>query len=593
MNQPQLPQNPQQAAPDPQQQLIDTMMPPANTYSGRIQDPAKIAKLEAQLAAQEPSRPAVGVAARPDEDGLLARFGDSFSDRTTSIADTLADVSGLTAREDAILEGKELTLQGYMDSAPNPVQAGVQMLGDTAGLVYDVAGDVISYGVEEGFRLLPEEYQEEAKGALKAVMDSPMGRAGLQAWQTGEAAWNAFEKAYPQEAKTLSRGLNLVPMARTLKGVTKVKIPTELTPLRLDKVGLKNELKPPSGREKDIYNIITPEKTKQQKIDDLKRGGVTNPGATGTQRPVPSKEDWAVIDEVAKLPNVNGQKTYTHNFNVMLDELNKTNEQARRAAAKTKGGVQWRDLETGVAERLAAVRQSSPSIFGVKGKKGKNVEEELVEEFYRMVDTNGNSWEGILKARQDFDNFALNKIKVGTYTGRKASVATEVHKAIRDTANGFVKEGVPSAAPLLSKQHNLFRALDGTVVSAADEAATAVGRILQQLNLHMPSTALSQASTIVSPLVLASTGLALAVSPAVFSYKFGLKRGIKNAKVQGVAGKFNYTLRDVVGEAKKMLTLVKDKQTRKQLGQDIQVLTILMNSLEDAELPPTYAEEEL
>lgn len=583
MNQP-------QQQPNVNQQIAEKIAGPApNTYSGRIEDPERIAKLEAQLSMQEPSRPQVGTyqAEAPD---LFERFGDAFDERVGSVTDTLADTLGLTAKENAILSGEPINLDDTLGKG----QAAVQFLGDAAGLLYDAAGDTISYGAEEAFRLLPEEFQEGAKQQLQDVMNSATGRAGLQAWQAGVDAWGAFEKAYPQEAKTLSRGLNLVPMARTALGLTKIKVPTELTPLRLEKVGLQNKLKPPSGRDKDVYNIITPEKSKQQKIDDLKRGGVTSPqGVAGTQNLVPSPQEWAVIDEVKKLPQVNSQKTYTHNFNIMLDELNKTNEQTRRLAAKTKGGVQWRDLEAGVTDRLNSVRASSPSIFGVKGKKGKNVEEELIEEFYQMVDTNGNSWEGILKARQDFDNFVLNKIQVGTYTGRKASVASEVHKAVRSVANDFVKDGVPQAGSLLRKQSNLFRAMDGTVVSAANESASAVGRILQTLGIHMPHQPLSQAMTITSPLVMAGTGLALAVSPALYAYKAGIKRVTKNAKVQETAGRINYTLRDVVNEGKKVMKLVKDKETRKQLGQDIQALTVLMNSLENAELPPSYLEDEI
>ncbi len=580
---------PQQPQVDPQQQLAEAALGPApSTYSGRIQDPQKIAMLEAQLTQQEPSRPSAQQIAQPARGDLLERFGDAFEERVGSVADTLADFSGLTDEQNALLgEGDPLANTG-----PGAFQAGVQMLGDTAGLIYDVAGDTISYGVEEAFRLLPEEYQEDAKQGFKAVMDSPLGQAGLQAWKAGESAWSAFEKAYPQEAKTLSRGLNLVPMARTAMGLSKVKIPTELTPLRLEKVGLRQELKPPSGRDKDVYNIITPDKSKQQKVDQLKAGGVTNPGASGTQRPVPSASEWEVIDEVKKLGNVGADKTYTHNFNIMLDNLNKTNEQTRRLAAKQKGGVQWRDLESGIEEKLNAVRQSSPAIFGVKGKKGKNTEEELLEEFYQMVDTNGNSWEGILKARQDFDNFVTNKIQVGTYTGRKASVASEVHKAIRETANGFVKEGVPQASGLLRKQHNLFRAMDGTVLNAAQEASTAVGRILQTLGLHMPHQPLSQAMTITSPLVMAGTGLALAVSPALFAYKVGVKPITKGKVVRGTAGRINYTLRDVISEAKKAMKLVANKDNRKQLGLDIQTLTVLANSLENAEVPPSYVKEE-
>ena len=72
---------------------------------------------------------------------------------------------------------------------------------------------------------------------------------------------------------------------------------------------------------------------------------------------------------------------------------------------------------------------------------------------------------------------------------------------------------------------------------------------------------------------------------SVFAYKFGIKPLTKSAKVQGVAGAARYTLRDVIGEAKKMMKISMTKENRKQLGLDIQALTVLAKSLEDAELP--------
>jgi hypothetical protein len=528
----------------------------------------------------------------PHDPSLMDPVGVSRAMAATGVADTLAYATGLESEQQEMLKGAPLSPQEQGGLDPSFAQTAWQLAGDTVGLVWDWGSDVLVEAGQEGISLLPTTVTEAGTAKLRDIAQSDVGQAGLKAAKQGGEAWDAFANQYPQEARTLAKGFDMVPGSRAFK---RIKMPTALTPLRIDKVGNRNILRSPTGRDKDVYNMVVPEQTKKQKTMQVAEGRVSDPEGLGrSQNVIPSDTEWKVIDEL-KSTDVSANKTMQQNSNVVLSKLDELNEQTRRRAAGTKGGVDHEVLMQSIRDKLGKEVTDNPAIFGKDGKKASKSIDDIFEQLEVILDTNGTSWEGILRSRQELDNLLLKKMQVGTYgTGRKASAVQEAHKAARGVINDLVKANVPGTDKLLGRQHRLFTGFDSLSVKAADESSSALGRLLREINVHNPTTPLAQLSTLLSPVVWAG---AVAVSPFVLANK--ARRGVMQlAPVAEKVGTMRNGIRDVITESQKMLKMVKDPDLRKQMQVDIKVMATLLHTLpaegnmreEEAEpMPPLAA----
>ena len=505
-----------------------------------------------------------------DDLSLLERWSESTAAAGSKMADTMAFATGLDQEQQQMLGATSMETGKY---DPTMGQVAMQVAGGPVEMVWDWGSDVLIEAGQEGISLLPNSVREGGTEAVKALVESPVGQHGLSAWQAGKGAWDTFAAKFPQEARTLSAGLNLIPGG---KAMGKIPVPTELTPLKLNKTGLRKELQAPQGRDKDIYNLILPEQTKKQKLTQVQEGRVTDPrGVTGQQKVVPSEQEWKIVDEMKTL-DVSANKTYQQNANIVQKQIDTLNEQTRRKAAGTKGGVDHDVVVENIRQDLAQRIQQNPGIFGADGKKAQKTIEDVLAQLEKSMDSNGTSWEGLLRSRQELDNFLLNQLQIGTYgTGRKAGAVTEAHKAIRETINGYVKNNVEGSGKLLERQSLLFGGLDGLGVKAADEASSSLGRLLREINMHNPTTPLAQMSTLLSPLVWAG---AVAVSPFVLANK--ARRGVLQIPMAAEGrGYINQGIRDVINESQKALKIIKDPTVRKQMQTDIKVLATLLHTI--------------
>jgi hypothetical protein len=511
---------------------------------------------------------------------LLQRFSESAANAGSSVADTVAGFTGLEAEQQETLKGSPLTPMETMMATPTVGQASAQILGDTLGFVWDMGSDVLTETATEGFALLPESTQTATKEGFAQLMATPVGQAGIAALNGSMEAWSAFEQNSPQEAKTILAALNMTPMGQGKKLVKRFS--TELTPLKIEKVGTRKLAQASKGRDKDVYNMITPEVDKKAKVEALKAGNVTDPqGPFGTQSTIPSDKEWGVVDEVKKL-SVSPAKTHTSNSNVVQREVEKLAQQTINKVSGVKGGVETGTILTDINKALDISKANQPAVFGKGGMKGKKTLEDLQAQLQVFLAKNGTEWDGILKTRQDFDNYVINQMNAGTFgAGRKASVVTEAHKAVRQTLNGYVKNNVPGTGDLLDKQSKLLTALDVMAPKAADEAQSAVGRLMQMLNLHAPTTPAAKLGLFTAPgMAMAGLG-AVAMSPVMLAYKGILKPMMYNSTSRRAQGAFVQALVDFRGEVSKLGHLIKDPAVLKAYRADLKVLASMIHTTKD------------
>ena len=517
--------------------------------NGELPGPAPAfgySELEAEL---PPTPPPMGTPVA-DDLSLLERYGKSYDNRVASMTDTFENPS-----ESSLL------------------QQTVQVGGDTAGLVFDIGADTLVEVGQEGVSLLPNEVPGYTKEQFGALVNSPVGQQAISAWQKGQQAWDIFANKYPAEARTLAKGLDLFAMGRPWQ---KMKLPADYVPLRIDKTGLRKDLAPPSGRDRDVYNVITPEVSKKERAQQIRSGNVTNPeGILRSQKTIPTAQEWKVVDEVKKL-NVGPQHTMVTNSNTISGKIDELADKTIKMSRRAKGGVDTDTVLQNINTQLDAVRSRLPAVFGADASKGAKTIDDIVAQFEGFLNQNGNSYEGLLVSRQQLDHLLTEELKLGTYgTGRKASAVTEAHKVIRTAVNDLVKDGVPGTGELLNRQHLLFEALDATAVKGASEASTSIGRLLQTINMHNPTTPLAQITTLAHPLVWAG---AIATAPVTLA-NYGYQHIRRAPMVANKVGAIRYGLRDVITQGKKALALTTDKEVRKQINYDLKVLATLLHTL--------------
>ena len=565
-----------------------------NTFAG----------LQQQVLADRPNAPVAPVVETPPVDlSIMDRFGMSTARRASSVAETMANATGLSAdtavmaaggnledgRSDMAREAAYLTPAEASLVNPSLTDTAVQIGGDVAGLVWDWGADALVEMGQEGFQLLPVSMQEGAKEQFGEFVNGPIGSQGVAAMKAGVDAWNAFSARFPQEARTLAKGFDFVPAGKHGQYVmggkngrklirTPLTIPTELTPLRMEKVGMRQVLRPPTGQDKDIYNMIVPEQTKQQRLLQVQEGRITQSPLSRKQSLVPSTREWEIVDELKTVEGISANKTMVQNSQLVSNKVSGLNDQAIKLTSDSKGGVDPSTLSTLLRQEIDAVIPTKPMLFGADGTKSSSTIDNMLAQLDIILADNGTTWGGLLKSRQDFDNVLLNDLKLGTFgTGRKAGAAQEVHTVIRNAINTMVIDNVPKTKELLKRQNLLLDGGKHLNLKAAEEAANALGRLLRDINVHQPTTPLAQLSTLLSPLVWAG---AVAVSPFVLIKK-SIDGVLQLPSVAAGRGTIKPALRQVIQESQKVLKMVKDKKLREQMQIDIKVMATLLHTFSD------------
>ena len=566
------------------QAMVDAHRNPSTSSNNTFND------LQSQALAGNSTVPLAPIVKTPVDLSIMDRFGMSTAKRASSVAETMANATGLSAdtavmaaggnledgRSDMAREAEYLTPAEGSLVNPTLTDTAWQLGGDALGLVWDWGADALVETGQEGFQLLPVSMQESAKEKFGEFVNSPVGAQGVAAMKSGVDAWNAFSARFPQEARTLSKGFDFVPGGKQL---ARLRIPTELTPLRMEKVGFRQVLRSPTGQDKDIYNMIVPEQTKQQKLLQVQEGRVTEPqGLTRQQTLVPSTREWEIVDEFKTVAGLSANKTMVQNSTLVLDKVSKLNDQAIKLTYGSKGGVEFNTLLTMLRQEIDAVIPNKPMLFGANGTKSSGLIDDMLSQLDNILAKNGTTWGGVLKSRQDFDNLLLNNFKIGTFgTGRKAGAAQEIHTILRNAMNKMVTENVPKTKELLRRQNLLLDGGKHLNLKAAEEASGALGRLFQTFNIHAPTTPLSLLGTATSALVV---GGMLAISPAVFLGK-GVRGVLQLPSIAAKRGAIKTGLRQVIQESQKMLKMIKDKNLREQMQIDIKVLATLVHTLSD------------
>lgn len=129
---------------------------------------------------------------KKEEPGFLSDVGSIIKNRSQEIVDA----------------SKKLT-EGFRGGA----EAGLRTVGSALGGVTDILGEATSHG----YKAIGEPGKDIAKSAISAIPDN-IKQLGINALKSGVKQWQDFENKYPEAAKDIRAGANIITGVPAVKG---------------------------------------------------------------------------------------------------------------------------------------------------------------------------------------------------------------------------------------------------------------------------------------------------------------------------------------------------------------------------------------
>ncbi len=476
----------------------------------------------------------------------------------------------------AALNDPEVLKEQYRTSTNLPSVL-LQTVTTPLRIAFDSASEMVSFGVGKGVGFLPEGLREGAKEQFAALMKTKGGQMAMSAAGEGLEAWKEFEQNYPNEAANLVAVMDL--------GFTKgtgTLVKTPVVPMKIEKVGMRNEAKPLSGGDADVYNILFEGKKKTPEQVEL----TTDPkGIAGKQEQIATPEQIELID-LAKTAGVNGKNTLQQNYNNLQKYYDGLETNLMKLLAKNEKKTNWPEIDDNLRAnakaQFDAIVQSNPKLMA--SEESKRQVAGLYKEFLSILDEQGGTLQGLRVARSMFDD----RLKRMGYdlSGDRLTVGNLSAMAVRKAVNQTIFDVVPEAEGIFGTMSKLIPALGSLNAKAATEAKTRFGRFVAELGLEDFAGSSAQSKIINAGYVL---GAATVLSPYMW-----IKNQLKRPGPAKVRAKVAYVKRDMFSEIAKAIKATKDPVKRSMLQRDSKEIYTYLNSVFkeiEAELEAEESEE--
>jgi len=374
-----------------------------------------------------------------------------------------------------------------IESKQAGLETGVQLAGQAAGLGFDIGGQLLSSlsNIIPGFIKKP--VTERAKQATKAVLNTPVGQAGLQALTQGIDTYRSWKSQNPRTARDLESVVNIAMVfpAGRLTGIAGKKALTTTGELA-GKAATKLE----TGLAKQTFNealdIIKPVLTLKEKGQALEagRGIVTEkilPRRFEKISVVSTAREKEMADVVKGI--VSKSKNPIDNIMAIQNEIG-IQEGFKSAAIK---GYNTIFNKAQLKTVLNKAKEGSQVVFG-SDKALQSSYNSVVDEMMRQAGKESSNLSGLLQARKNFDN-VINQKFPGLLSNPIGDTAKQ--NAVRDVrraVNEFIANKLPVGnefKSVLRKQNLMYDAIENIgkkTASAVD--ASAVRKVMTLLRAN-------------------------------------------------------------------------------------------------------------
>ena len=461
----------------------------------------------------------------------------------------------------AAMSDPEVLKEQYRQSTNLPSVL-LQTITTPLRVAFDSASEMVMFGVGKGVGMLPEGLKEGAAEQFQALMQTNAGQMAWNAAGQGMETWEKFQQNYPNEAANLVAVMDL----GFTKG-TQPLVKQKVIPMKLERVGMRNEVKPLAGGDADVYKVLfegerkTPEQVRL--TEDPK-------GLSGTQEQLASAEQLELID-MAKSAGVSGNKTLQANYNSFQEYYDTLEANLMKMLAKNERKVNWAELDDNLRANLKAqfdeMVVSNPKLMA--SKQAREETARLYKEALAILDEQGGTLQGLRVTRSMFDDRAS---KMGyDLSGDSLTTRNLAAMAVRRSINQTVFDVVPEAETVFSKMSKIIPSLGALNAKAATEAKTRFGRFIGSLGLekYAGTTALGVAHNAIY--VLGGTAI---VGPYAY-----IKNQLRRPGPAKVRAKVAYIKRDMIDEIKKAIKSTQDPVKRSILQRDSKEIYTYLNAV--------------
>ena len=427
-------------------------------------------------------------------------------------------------------------------------------------MIFDGASEMVLYGAEKGVGWLPEEFREDSLKAFQDLMKTQGGQMALNAAGQGVKAWESFKESNPNEAANLTAILDVGFAKFSSKAVP------DYTPMKMERVGLRNEVKPLAGDDADIYKILFEQDKKTPEQVEL----TTDPqGPLGVQEQLATADQLELVD-VAKKAGLSGNQTLQKNYNKLQTYYQGLEDNLMKLLARNEKKINWPQIDTNLRANHKAqfdkMVESNPKLMSSKAAEAETAK--LFKEFLSILDEQGGTLQGLRVARSMFDD----RLKRMGYNvdGTKLNTGNLASMAVRNAVNETIYGVVPEAQGLFTQMSKIIPTIGSLGTKAAKEANSTVGRFMQELGIEkfLGGSALAVASN--AAYVLGGT--------AVLSPYFIIKNQLKRPLPAKGRAKLAYIKRDMMSEIAKKIKDTTDPIKKQSLITDSRAVYTYLNA---------------
>ena len=371
-------------------------------------------------------------------------------------------------------------VEAYSQGKQTLPETAIQAVGQSAGLVFDVAGEALRSIVDK----IPEAIKKPVKEVATSALNTPLGQAGIKALSNGVEIYNEWKKGNPRTARDLEAIVNigmLLPTGKITGAVGKEALSTsgELA----GRVATKLE----SGLVKqsldEAIDIIKPTLSKVEKTQALEAGrGIV------TQKILPRKfEKIALAPTKRELEMADVVSDVVSKSKNPIDNIQAIQNKIAETAKSVQEGLKENDTifnRTQIQSVLNKAKQDSKIVFG-SDKTLQNSYDSVVGEMMRQINNQPKNLSGLLQARKNFDTIIDLKFPKLLNNPVGDTAKQNAVKDVRKSVNQFIADQLPEGNVFkeeLKKQNLMYGAIENISKKTANNVdASAVKKAMAAL----------------------------------------------------------------------------------------------------------------
>lgn len=445
-----------------------------------------------------------------EEPGIFEQFGTGVAEDFESRVQDFDELNQAVLAGDITQEEAALGLVGKVG----------------AGFAMDLIGEALLLGGRGIAAITPQEIadpiSQTASKVAHSFLNTDLGKAGMDAAQSGFEAYNEFAAENPRAARNIESVMNIGLLLAPIKGKPKISAaPTAASkkaPTILGRAaeGFTQRAEAQTARSQVEFldDLVRPKQTAAVRSEQIRR--TTEGGAFSGRTVQPSAAESAMADAVGSVQGVTSNNTMLNNLNLIDKEVRIEADALKKALSKNDIIVPRAEF-TGALDDAIVRLGENPTLVGDAARSASRV----MDKMKSIVAKNKSTGSGLLQSRKELDAWIKTQ-KPKIFDPAQESALSTAVREIRQTTNDFIDQRVVNVGvkQSLARQSNLLRSVENIAPKAAEEASNGALRLFQNIAKAIPIKG-DAAQKIVTGLGIGGLGVAATMVPFMTKIAIG------------------------------------------------------------------------